>query len=363
MLLAVVTHLLVAHSRFWSGRILPFVKAMAAQQQQALEEQERQQARRSARPRAVRLHRAEGRSARRKSRRKPPDLSDRTAARRRSSGRRTRRTICRSRAATLRERVGRVPRARSRQEQPIAPARGESNADSRLRQPNPDALTLPDSPTRARIPNNGRCPDTAATGRRPASSRDAIRNVQRYVAERVRCRTSRGNGDFGPSIQFDTKGVEFGPWLRRFIAQIKRNWFVPYAAMSLRGHVVLTFNVHRDGTHHRAAESCGRRRSTRSPTSAFNAIQAVEPDRCRCRPSIPDENASVHRHVLLQRIAALAVTGPTRTQQVGLFLVLTRSRCTRSPASCGPLIRLRSRSHGSLPQVSILDERACNSAS
>ena len=53
--------------------------------------------------------------------------------------------------------------------------------------------------------------------------------------------------EFGPAIQFDTKGVEFGPWVRRFIAQVKRNWFVPYAAMSLRGRVVITFNVHRNG--------------------------------------------------------------------------------------------------------------------
>jgi xanthine dehydrogenase molybdopterin-binding subunit B len=45
-----------------------------------------------------------------------------------------------------------------------------------------------------------------------------------------------------------TKVVDFGPWLRRFIAQIRRNWFVPYAAMSLRGHVVLAFKVHRDGS-------------------------------------------------------------------------------------------------------------------
>jgi len=28
---------------------------------------------------------------------------------------------------------------------------------------------------------------------------------------------------------------------------VKRNWFVPYAAMSLKGHVVITFNVHKDG--------------------------------------------------------------------------------------------------------------------
>src|SRR5207245_1172569 len=51
----------------------------------------------------------------------------------------------------------------------------------------------------------------------------------------------------GPEIQFDTKGVEFGPWIRRFIAQVKRNWFIPYAAMSMKGHVVITFNVHKDG--------------------------------------------------------------------------------------------------------------------
>ena len=48
-------------------------------------------------------------------------------------------------------------------------------------------------------------------------------------------------------IQFDTKGVEFGPWIRRFVAQVKRNWFVPYAAMSLKGRVVITFYVHRTG--------------------------------------------------------------------------------------------------------------------
>ena len=46
----------------------------------------------------------------------------------------------------------------------------------------------------------------------------------------------------------NTKGVEFGPWIRRFVAQVKRNWLIPYAAMSMKGHVVVTFNVHKDGT-------------------------------------------------------------------------------------------------------------------
>jgi TonB family protein len=53
---------------------------------------------------------------------------------------------------------------------------------------------------------------------------------------------------FGPSIQFDTKGADFGRWIRRFKSQVYRNWLVPQAAMSQHGHVVVTFFVHKDGT-------------------------------------------------------------------------------------------------------------------
>jgi TonB family protein len=65
-------------------------------------------------------------------------------------------------------------------------------------------------------------------------------------------------------IQFDSKGVEFGPWLRRFIAQLKRNWLIPMAAMTMKGHVAITFNVHKDGriTDIEIAEQCA--------ISAFN---------------------------------------------------------------------------------------------
>ena len=77
---------------------------------------------------------------------------------------------------------------------------------------------------------------------------DALQNLQRYVQRESFSNQGGGGGQFGPEIQFDTKGVEFGPWIRRFIAQVKRNWFVPYAAMSLRGHVVIQFNVHKDGS-------------------------------------------------------------------------------------------------------------------
>ena len=72
-------------------------------------------------------------------------------------------------------------------------------------------------------------------------------NLQRYV-QHESFENQGGTGQFGPEIQFDTKGVEFGPWIRRFIARVKSNWFIPLAAMSMKGHVVITFNVHKDGT-------------------------------------------------------------------------------------------------------------------
>jgi outer membrane biosynthesis protein TonB len=76
----------------------------------------------------------------------------------------------------------------------------------------------------------------------------AVRNIQRYVRGDVFNNPGGVGGQLGSEIQFDSKGVDFGPWLRRFIAQIKRNWIVPYAAMTFKGHVSVTFNVHRDGS-------------------------------------------------------------------------------------------------------------------
>ena len=127
------------------------------------------------------------------------------------------------------------------------PAQPEEPAPQPGGDPSRQGLTLPDSLTgQPRATENGR----EAQGRGPSTGviADAIRNVQRYV-EKEGFQNLRGGADqqLNQSIQFDTKGVEFGPWLRRFVAQIRRNWFVPQAAMTLRGHVVITFNVHKDG--------------------------------------------------------------------------------------------------------------------
>jgi TonB family protein len=114
----------------------------------------------------------------------------------------------------------------------------------------PDATKLPDSQSAMQFPSN-RTPQNGTGGRSATaggSLGDALRNLQRYTQGEAFENQGGGGGQFGPEIQFDTKGVEFGPWIRRFIAQVKRNWLIPYAAMSMRGHVVVTFNVHKDGS-------------------------------------------------------------------------------------------------------------------
>lgn len=119
--------------------------------------------------------------------------------------------------------------------------------------PPPSAIQAPEVPSAPlQIPSpRTQAQPNSANGRSSASGGslgDALRNLQRYTQNESFDNQSGGGGQFGPEIQFDTKGVEFGPWIRRFVAQVKRNWFVPYAAMSMKGHVVITFNVHKDGT-------------------------------------------------------------------------------------------------------------------
>jgi TonB family protein len=115
------------------------------------------------------------------------------------------------------------------------------------------APKIPDSNSSLQMPNATK-PGTSQNGANGRAATaggqlgDALRNLQRYVQRDGFDNPQGGGGQFGPEIQFDTKGVEFGPWIRRFIAQVKRNWFIPYAAMSMKGHVVITFNVHKDGS-------------------------------------------------------------------------------------------------------------------
>jgi outer membrane biosynthesis protein TonB len=127
---------------------------------------------------------------------------------------------------------------------PTPPATSPQNGESDASKPQ---ITLPDAPSALERPPESTRP---ADARGPAIGviADAIRNVRKYV-QQENFGNVRGGQDpsIGESIQFDTKGVEFGPWLARFVAQVRSNWIIPQAAMSMRGHTVITFFVHKDG--------------------------------------------------------------------------------------------------------------------
>jgi TonB family protein len=169
---------------------------------------------------------------------------------------------------------------------PAAPPKGVEAPPVPEPQPEPEteiARTLPPAP--APLP---RPPEPRP---RPPGSilGEAVRNLDKYVRNQTFNNPQGGTTDPGSSIQFDTKGVEFGPWVRRFVSQVRRNWFVPLAAMNFRGHVVLQFNVHRDGH----ITDLNIIRPSDIPSfnrAAYNAILSSNPTE-PLPPEYPDEQA------------------------------------------------------------------------
>jgi TonB family protein len=150
---------------------------------------------------------------------------------------------------------------------------------------NPNALALPTTPQSTIARNDPS--RTPMTERPPGLLSDAIRNVQRYT-QGESLQNVQGNSGFGPSFQFDSKGVDFGSWLRRFKAQVYRNWLIPYAAMALHGHTVLRFTIHRDGS---ITDLIVLQPSTVDAftKAAFNAIKGSNPT-VPLPPEYPDES-------------------------------------------------------------------------
>ena len=133
------------------------------------------------------------------------------------------------------ERTEAVPEERARGEESSQPE-VQPQLESQIARALPPAETgLP------RIPETNSPRPAGALG-------DALRNLQRYVQNETFNNPQGGQDTPGASIQFDTKGVEFGPWLRRFVTRVRRNWFIPMAAYTMQGRVVLQFNIHKNGT-------------------------------------------------------------------------------------------------------------------
>jgi TonB family protein len=257
---------------------LPFVKAWEAERQQALaKEQEQQLQRQRENPRFVFVAPRVDLQAR-----KPPERAELSDIDRKA------RTVERapkptnsmpfSRGTTSERIEGAPPAPEARAAEPPQP---EPKADD-SRQPLPDSVN--GSQPRIELPQSQ--PRSAPSG----VIADAIRNVQKYAPHDSYVNLKGGGDqDFAPSIQFDTKGVEFGPWLRKFIAQIRRNWFIPQAAMFQKGHVAVTFFVGKDG---RITELKVLRPSDVGAfnNSSFNALAASNPTE-PLPPEYPDDRA------------------------------------------------------------------------
>jgi len=157
------------------------------------------------------------------------------------------------------DRSARTPENVPEMTNPLPAARGnstertEASAEERMRGEGPAPLPAPAPPVEAPPTVDPRTDPQLAMMQRPqtlppagGSLGEALKNLQKYVQNDSFNNQKGQTQEFGP-LQFDTKGVEFGPWIRRFVSQVRRNWFVPYAAMTMRGRVVITFNVHRNG--------------------------------------------------------------------------------------------------------------------
>ena len=114
-------------------------------------------------------------------------------------------------------------------------------------QPLPEPAPPQQTPPQA---NLGLLPEVSRAPARTASGDlgRELRNPQRYLQNQNFDNIRGGNTDQGADIQFDSKGSDFGPWLRRFTAQVRRNWLVPQVAELMKGDVILQFFVLRNGT-------------------------------------------------------------------------------------------------------------------
>lgn len=107
----------------------------------------------------------------------------------------------------------------------------------------------------------------------------SLQNLQQYLKQDNFANDRGGQAEQDAQISFDSKGVDFGWWLRRFVAQVKTNWFVPQMAQITPGRVVITFNVHRNGfiTDIEVLRTSGHRALDLAATNALRASSPTVP--------------------------------------------------------------------------------------
>jgi TonB family protein len=165
-----------------------------------------------------------------------------------------------NRVATAPERAEKpanpLPRSRGNTSEFVERSRPEARRGAGPEpEPAPRVEEPPPAPEPVR-PNNPQAPIGLPEARPPrqpppriagGSLGESLRNLERYIQDDQFNNPQGGGGSFGPFIQFDTKGVDFGRWIARFKRQVEGNWLIPLAAQLSHGHVMITFNVHRNG--------------------------------------------------------------------------------------------------------------------
>jgi TonB family protein len=133
-----------------------------------------------------------------------------------------------------------------------APASVGNTSERTVATPPPSApANPPASPTPPDPPNATVIPDIVQPQPQPSGAAglaNSLHNLSKYLQGTNFNNPQGGQTDTGADIQFDSKGIDFGPWLARFRAQVMSNWMIPQAAMVQHGHVVFQFWVSRDGT-------------------------------------------------------------------------------------------------------------------
>lgn len=162
-----------------------------------------------------------------------------------------------------------------------APASEPPRGDNGNAPPNPDSTPpSPDAPalTAADPPK--------AAGEGLARS---LQNLSNFLKQDNYQNDRGGQAEQDAQISFDSKGVDFGWWLRRFVAHVKSNWFIPQMAQITPGRVVITFNVHRNGfiTDIEVIRSSGHRALD---SAAVNALRTSSPT-VALPPEYPDDKA------------------------------------------------------------------------
>lgn len=145
-------------------------------------------------------------------------------------------------------------RARSRESAPVPDnsnpyMRGNSPEMAEGGPSAPPEPTPTPTPTESPLPIVPTAPQSTAPAADVARRRllDSLRNPGQYLGQERFDNPTGGETEPSVGVQFDTKGVEFGPWLLRVRAALRRNWLIPTAAMSYSGIVVIRFNVLKNG--------------------------------------------------------------------------------------------------------------------